>query len=101
MRRAIAVVACLTVLIFAGASTALARGPHHGGSGFGPGHHHHQGQRWNNYYRRGVGPVYWPRYPITTYPVYPYQTYQYPYVPTYPQLGFGLGGRNFSLWFQQ
>ena len=31
MRRAIAIAACLTVLVFAGSQTALARGPHHGG----------------------------------------------------------------------
>ncbi len=107
MRRTIAVMACLTILMFAGASSALARGPHHGGPGWNHGrhpghHHHHHGQRWNNNFRGpNFGPqFYGPRPYVAAYPVYPVYP-MYPVAPAYPRLGFGLGGSNFSFWFQQ
>jgi hypothetical protein len=102
MRRAIAVAACLTVLMFVGASSALAKGPHHGGNR-GPGHghrDHHHVQRRNQHNYRGpnFGPQFCgPRPYAAAYPVYPV----YPVAPAYPRLGFGLGGNNFSFWFQQ
>ncbi len=103
MRRAIAVVTCLTVLMFVGGSSALAKGPHHGGNhGHGHGHgrgNHHHAQRWNNNFRGpNWGPRYYaPRPYVAAYPIYPV----YPVAPVYPRLGFGLGGSNFSFWYQQ
>ena len=102
MRRVIAIAACLTVLMFAGASTALAGGPHHGGWGRGHGHHRHghHGPRVNSFYRAPiVSPYCGIRPRVAAYPVCPVPAY--PVIPTYPQLGFGIGGRNFSFWFQQ
>jgi hypothetical protein len=103
MRRSIAVMACLTVLMFSGASVALAKGPHHGGPGRGHGPQY-QGQRqhgqWGNSNFRGPicgPPVCAPRPYVAAYPVYP----AYPVAPVYPRLGFGLGGSNFSFWYQQ
>lgn len=108
MRRTIAVMACLTVLMFTSADVALARGPHHGGPGRGYGPNYpgqgypgqgYPGQGWNNYFRGpSCGPpVCAPRPYVAAYPVYP----TYPVAPAYPRLGFGLGGSNFSFWYQQ
>jgi hypothetical protein len=100
MRRAIAVVACLSVLMVAGANSALAKGPHHGGYGK---HHRYQanyfgGKSWNNFRGPSCAPQYCgPRPRVAAYPVYPV----YPVAPAYPRLGFGLGGSNFSFWYQQ
>lgn len=103
MRRILLISACLGVLVFAGATTALARGPHHrppavhyghGHHGYGHGHH---GVSWyNTYYHGGHGPYWASHRRVVAYPAYP--LYGAPIHTPYPQLGFGIGGRNFSFW---
>jgi hypothetical protein len=88
--------------MFAGAASAMAGGPHHGhGYGRGP------NGNWNNYGRHYQAYRYPPqricRPPICG-PVAPYPVYPAPVVtayPAYPRLGFGLGGANFSFFYQQ
>lgn len=102
MRRVLTVLACTGVLVFAGAGTALARGPHHGP----PVHYGYVPQRaaWNAGYRGGFGPHCGPPRTFAAYPAYPgysgypgYPVYGGPvYGSSYPQLGFGISGRNFS-----
>lgn len=108
MRRALIGMACVAVLVLMGTSTAMAKGPHHGGHGHGRGGHgnwnrggHHQAYR-----PAPRGPICRPPVcrppvcgPVAAYPVYPV-----PVVTAYqpsPRLGFGLGGSNFSFWYQQ
>ncbi|HEX5446547.1 MAG TPA: hypothetical protein VFW87_22200 [Pirellulales bacterium] len=116
MRRVWLVAMCLSVLAVGGATTALAHGPHHGfspqarygygnyyrggfggfgGYGFGG---YGYGGGYNVGYRGGCGPgrgfAAYPAYPV--YPSYPVAGYGYT-----PQLGFGVAGRNFSLFFRQ
>ncbi len=109
MRRTMIALACLAVL-FVGTGTALAGGPHHGhghGYGRGPGHHNnynnYRANRWNLGYGAPIGPACVPRAPVVAYPGYP--VYSVPAYGAYPQfgqqLGFGIAGRNFGLWFQQ
>jgi hypothetical protein len=102
MRRSLTILACLGVLAFAGASTALARGPHHSPPprravySYGYGAYR---APWNAGYRGGYG-SYCGRPRTVAYPVYP--AYAGPvYGPAYPQVGFGVAGRNFSFWLQQ
>lgn len=101
MRRQLTVLACLGVLVFAGAGTALAAGPH-----YGPRHrppvarHGYYGRSayrapWNTGFR---GDYCAPRRRVAAYPAYP--VYPQAYVPR-SQLGFGLAGRNFSFFYQQ
>ena len=95
MRRILLISACLGVLVFAGATTALARAPHHRPPAVHYGHGHH-GVSWYAGYRGGHGPYYAPHRRVAAYPVYP--LYGAPVYTPYPQLGFGFGGRNFSFW---
>ncbi len=98
MRRITLVLACMAAFTFAGASTAMAGHNHHG-YGHRAGHHGHQGHGWSgNGYHGGHGSGYrgyggWYGAPAGYgYGVYPY---------AYPQPGFGVATRNFSLWFGQ
>jgi hypothetical protein len=104
MRRILLVTACLGILFFAGTTTALAKGPHHGGyARHGHGHHHRHGDgRWSAGYRGGYGRHCGPR-GVAYYPAYPaYPAYAAPYYGSgYSNFGFGVAGRNFSLWLQQ
>ncbi|MEX0678484.1 MAG: hypothetical protein WD063_15495 [Pirellulales bacterium] len=103
MRRGLVVLACLGVLVFAGAGTALARGPHHRppgvhhdhGYGYG---HGYRGAPWYTGYHSSFGAHCAPRPRVVVYPAYP--VYEPVYTP-YSQLGFGIAGRNFSFWLQQ
>ena len=96
MRRVWAILVCTGILAFAGAGTAQAHGPQWGPRGFygyGP-----PRAAWNVGYRGGFGgPCGAPR-AVVAYPGYPaYPVYGGPvYGPAYPQLGFGVAGRNFS-----
>ncbi len=103
MRRALLGVACVAVLVFAGSSAALAHGPHHGygradyGRWNGRDYHHHH--HHHHAHRLPPRPVYRPHCgPVAAYPVYPAPVLAY---PAYPRLGVGMGGSNFSLWYQQ
>lgn len=103
MRRLFLVSACLGILAVGGASTALAAGPHRGHGppvvrhGYPP-----RGGSWHTGYR-GHQPHCLPGRRVAAYPVYP----AYPAYPAtafgfnYPQLGFGVAGRNFSFWLQR
>lgn len=97
MRRIITVTACLSVLMLSAASTALAHGPYHRGPVRGPAHHHHGHRAYRP--PACAAPIYAPRPRVAAYPVYPVPVV--PVAPAYPRLGFGLGGSNFSFWFQQ
>lgn len=101
MRRAMTAVACLAVLLFASAGTAMAGGPHHHGHR-GPHYRHDVGfrgpyhkQHWRHGVRRPVVP-FCATPPVRAYPVYPAPVYN-----PFSQFGFGVAGRNFSLFFQQ
>jgi len=96
MRRILMVSACLGVLACAGATTALARGPQHRPPAVRYGNAHHGVPRYNAYYRGGHGPYCAPRRRAVAYPVYTAPVYT-----SYPQLGFGIAGRNFSFWLQR
>lgn len=100
MRRSLMILACLGVLVFAGAGTALARGPHQGPPVFNHGHGHGHGAYsapWNTGYRGGQQAYCAPGRRVAAYPAYP--VYSAPaYGLAYPQLGFGVAGRNFSFW---
>jgi hypothetical protein len=99
MRRALTILTCLGILVFAGVSTALARGPYNGPPR-GPAYGYNRGAYrapWNAGYR---GSYCVPRRTVAAYPAYP--AYAGPvYAPTYPQVGFGIAGRNFSFWLAQ
>jgi hypothetical protein len=106
MRRILLVSACLTVLVFSGTTTALAKGPHHHGyARHGHAYHRHgDGARWSGYrggYRGygGYGGYCGPR-GVAYYPAYPAYAAPY-YGPGYSNWGLGVGGRNFSFWVQQ
>ncbi len=104
MRRAFVGLACVAVLVFAGTSTALAKGPHHGGHGGhgrGPGGHGNWNHRggYHQAYRLPPPRVFRPPVCGPVYPVYPAPVVTA--YPAYPRLGFGLGGSNFSFWYQQ
>ncbi len=101
MRRILLVSACLGILVFAGAGTALARGPYHRPPAVHHGHHYGHGRGsyaalWQSGYRGGYRPYCAPHRRVAAYPAY-----RGPVYGAYPQLGFGVAGRNFSFWLQR
>jgi hypothetical protein len=100
MRRLLVISVCLTVLALGGARTALAKGPHHGHGPPVVRHGYpHRGGSWHTGYR-GYTPYCHTRPHVAAYPAYP--VYPRPgFGYGYPQLGFGIAGRNFSFWLQQ
>jgi hypothetical protein len=86
-------------MFFCGTNVAMAHGyVHHG---HGPAHGHQAFYRGGYYGGWGVGyapvPIYGSYGSGSGYDGYSYGNYGY----AYPQAGFGVAGRNFSLWFQQ
>jgi hypothetical protein len=92
-------------LVFGGAATALAHGPQYrpqaarGGFGGYGGYGNAPYGGWYTKYRGSYGPQCVPGR-VAAYPAYP--AYAAPaYGLGYPQLGFGVAGRNFSFFLQR
>ncbi len=101
MKRAISVLTCVAILLFATSSTVWAAGPRVRSMHL-PHHMQMRGpnfQHWNPGYRVPAYPYGFSQRPIGVYPVYRGPVYN-PGVYG-PQFGFGVGGPNFSMWYAQ